>query len=254
MSAGASCARCSSATSRATSSSPARAEPRLHHHRAPRPEPSVRSTAHHPRRRPRRRLGLRRAQPRHRRSAARRSPSSRCSATRRARSRSRPTARRLRRRFHSGNQTTVITELNVTVNRRSGSHATPGRSTERQLRRSAPAPDVGLDRQVRTAATGSTSSAATGRRGEVLAARPGRLRDRRHANPPRQLAGPAGFFTGVGTILFNMVVNPVSGRSTSPTPRPATRSRFEGPGIFAGRQRARPPAREPHHGARHRAA
>ena len=35
--------------------------PRLHHHRAPRPEPARRSAAHHAGRRPRRRLGVRRA-------------------------------------------------------------------------------------------------------------------------------------------------------------------------------------------------
>ena len=57
----ASCARCSSATSRATSSSPGRgSDARVHHHRAPRPEHPGRSPAHHARRGPRRRLGVRR--------------------------------------------------------------------------------------------------------------------------------------------------------------------------------------------------
>lgn len=32
------------------------------------------------------------------------------------------------------------------------------------------------------------------------------------ANPPVQFAGSAGFYSGVGTVLFNMITNPVSGK------------------------------------------
>lgn len=32
------------------------------------------------------------------------------------------------------------------------------------------------------------------------------------ADPPAQIAGPSGAFAGSGTILYNLAVNPVSGR------------------------------------------
>ncbi|XYI01071.1 beta-propeller fold lactonase family protein [Sorangium sp. So ce1128] len=54
------------------------------------------------------------------------------------------------------------------------------------------------------------------------------------ANPPRQVAGPGGFFTGVGTILFNMVVNPVNGKVYVSNTDARNEERFEGPGLFAG--------------------
>ncbi|MCP3144524.1 YncE family protein [Pyxidicoccus xibeiensis] len=55
------------------------------------------------------------------------------------------------------------------------------------------------------------------------------------ANPPTQLAGGAGFHTGVGTILFNMAVNPVSGKVYVSNTEARNDLRFEGPGIFGGR-------------------
>ncbi|MGK3965046.1 beta-propeller fold lactonase family protein [Sorangium sp. So ce118] len=54
------------------------------------------------------------------------------------------------------------------------------------------------------------------------------------ANPPRQEDGPGGFFTGVGTILFNMVVNPVNGKVYVSNTDARNEERFEGPGLFAG--------------------
>ncbi|AUX28725.1 MULTISPECIES: hypothetical protein [Sorangium] len=54
------------------------------------------------------------------------------------------------------------------------------------------------------------------------------------ASPPRQVSGPAGFFTGVGTILFNMAVNPVNGKIYVSNTEALNLQRFEGPGIFAG--------------------
>jgi DNA-binding beta-propeller fold protein YncE len=54
------------------------------------------------------------------------------------------------------------------------------------------------------------------------------------ANPPAQIAGSAGFYTGVGTILFNMVVNPVNGKVYVSNTQARNDLRFEGPGIFAG--------------------
>ncbi|MDC0709200.1 beta-propeller fold lactonase family protein [Stigmatella sp. ncwal1] len=49
------------------------------------------------------------------------------------------------------------------------------------------------------------------------------------ANPPRQLAGSPGFFKGVGTILFNMAVNPVSGKVYVSNTEARNDLRFEGP-------------------------
>jgi len=54
------------------------------------------------------------------------------------------------------------------------------------------------------------------------------------ANPPRQLSGPAGFFPGVGTILYSMVVNPVNGKVYVANTDANNLDRFEGPGSFAG--------------------
>jgi DNA-binding beta-propeller fold protein YncE len=54
------------------------------------------------------------------------------------------------------------------------------------------------------------------------------------ANPPRQLAGSSGFFQGVGTILYAMVVNPVNGKVYVANTDANNADRFEGPGIFAG--------------------
>ncbi len=54
------------------------------------------------------------------------------------------------------------------------------------------------------------------------------------ANPPAQLAGPAGFYSGVGTILFNMAVNPVNGKVYVSNTEARNDLRFEGPGTLAG--------------------
>ncbi|QSQ26799.1 hypothetical protein JY651_18605 [Pyxidicoccus parkwayensis] len=54
------------------------------------------------------------------------------------------------------------------------------------------------------------------------------------ANPPVQVSGTAGFYSGVGTILFNMAVNPVSGKVYVSNTEARNDLRFEGPGTFAG--------------------
>ncbi len=54
------------------------------------------------------------------------------------------------------------------------------------------------------------------------------------ANPPAQVAGPSGFYSGVGTVLFNMIVNPVSGKVYVSNTEARNENRFEGPGTFAG--------------------
>jgi DNA-binding beta-propeller fold protein YncE len=54
------------------------------------------------------------------------------------------------------------------------------------------------------------------------------------ASPPHQVPGPAGFFQGVGTILYSMVVNPVNGKVYVANTDANNTDRFEGPGMFAG--------------------
>jgi YVTN family beta-propeller protein len=54
------------------------------------------------------------------------------------------------------------------------------------------------------------------------------------ANPPRQLAGAAGVFQGVGTILYSMVVNPVNGKVYVANTDANNTDRFEGPGTLTG--------------------
>src|SRR4026208_1676109 len=55
-----------------------------------------------------------------------------------------------------------------------------------------------------------------------------------NADPPAQLAGAAGLYQGFGTILYNMVVNPVNGKVYVSNTEAGNEKRFEGPGIFAG--------------------
>ncbi len=102
-----------------------------------------------------------------------------------------------------------------------------------------------------TAPTGSTSSAATGttRCGSRCPTRTSSRIDA-NANPPAQLGGAAGFYRGVGTILFNMAVNPVNGKVYVSNTEAGNEERFEGPGDLRRPQRARPPPREPDHRAR----
>ena len=67
------------------------------------------------------------------------------------------------------------------------------------------------------------------RRGPVQPARRGRLRDRRH-----HARADGASFTGVGTTLFNMAVNPVSGTVYVSNTESRNEVRFEGPGVFGG--------------------
>ncbi len=54
------------------------------------------------------------------------------------------------------------------------------------------------------------------------------------ANPPKQLPGAGGFFQGVGTILYTMVVNPVNGKVYVANTDANNADRFEGPGTYTG--------------------
>jgi DNA-binding beta-propeller fold protein YncE len=52
------------------------------------------------------------------------------------------------------------------------------------------------------------------------------------ADPPREVAD--GAYSGVGTVLFNMIVNPVNGHVYVANTDAQNQNRFEGPGVFAG--------------------
>ncbi len=54
------------------------------------------------------------------------------------------------------------------------------------------------------------------------------------ADPPQAIEGAAGVWSGVGTILFNMAVNPVSGKIYVSNTEARNEHRFEGHGTFAG--------------------
>jgi DNA-binding beta-propeller fold protein YncE len=51
---------------------------------------------------------------------------------------------------------------------------------------------------------------------------------------PAQLPGSAGFYVGVGTVVFNMIVNPANGKVYVSNTEAKNEDRFEGPGTFAG--------------------
>jgi DNA-binding beta-propeller fold protein YncE len=53
------------------------------------------------------------------------------------------------------------------------------------------------------------------------------------ASPPVQVVGPGGAFAGVGTILFDMIVNPANDKLYVANTEAFNRVRFEGPGVFA---------------------
>lgn len=54
-----------------------------------------------------------------------------------------------------------------------------------------------------------------------------------NAATPAQVAGPDGFYSGVGTILYNMIVNPASGKIYVANTAARNEVRFAGPGIHA---------------------
>jgi len=56
------------------------------------------------------------------------------------------------------------------------------------------------------------------------------------ANPPAPISGAGGAFTGVGTVLFNMAVNPVSGKVYVSNTDARNLHRFEGFGTRLGRE------------------
>ena len=132
--------------------------------------------------------------------------------------------------FHSGNQTTIVTELNVDFS------FVPGRAAPPPFTNAAGAPAPGVSLIVKWNGTHWVDELGQIWDDQVKLSLPDKdvhVIDAM-ANPPRQLAGSAGFYTGVGTILFNMVVNPKNGHVYVSNTEAFNQTRFEGPGTFAG--------------------
>ncbi|MEO7735511.1 MAG: beta-propeller fold lactonase family protein [Kofleriaceae bacterium] len=131
--------------------------------------------------------------------------------------------------FHTGNQTTIVAEASLADGFGAGGVAGPTTNAD-----GAPAPEVGAI--VKWNGTHWVDSLGRSRDQAVRLALPDKdvfVIDAM-TSPPRQLSGSDGFFTRVGTILYAMVVNPVSGKVYVANTEANNADRFEGPGTFAG--------------------
>ncbi len=131
--------------------------------------------------------------------------------------------------FHTGNQTTIVAEQSIPDG--FGPDGVAGPATNAA---GAPAPEVGAIVKWNGAHWVDTLGRA--RDEAVKLALPDKdvfVLDAM-ANPPRQLAGPTGFFQRVGTVLFAMATNPVTGKIYVTNTEANNAARFEGPGTFAG--------------------
>jgi cysteine-rich repeat protein len=132
--------------------------------------------------------------------------------------------------FHSGNRTTALTENSVP----NGGESLGGLPGPRTNVDGLVQPEVGLI--VRFDGADWVDELGRSWNSQVRFALPDRdvfVIDAL-ANPPVQVSGNAGFYTGVGTILFNMTVNPVNGKVYVANTEAFNEVRFEGPGILAG--------------------
>jgi DNA-binding beta-propeller fold protein YncE len=133
--------------------------------------------------------------------------------------------------FHSGNRTTTVHEIFV-PNGGVAAGGLPGPDTDAA---GTPRPEVGLI--VRFNGTHWVDELNRVWDDKVRFSLPDKdvFVINANANPPAQVAGNAGFYKGVGTILYNMVVNPVNGKVYVSNTEAKNEQRFEGPGTFAGR-------------------
>ena len=132
--------------------------------------------------------------------------------------------------FHSGNRTTTVHETFVP----NGGEAAGGLPAPNTDADGNPQPEVGLI--VRFDGTHWVDELNRAWDDKIRFSLPDKdvFAINANADPPAQLAGAAGFYQGVGTILFNMAVNPVSGKVYVSNTEAANEKRFEGPGLFAG--------------------
>jgi DNA-binding beta-propeller fold protein YncE len=132
--------------------------------------------------------------------------------------------------FHSGNRTTTVHEFFVP----NGGQAAGGLPAPNTNGDGVPQPEVGLI--VKFNGTHWVDELGRVWDDQIRFALPDKdvfVIDA-NANPPAQLGGAAGSYQGVGTILFNMVVNPVNGKVYVANTEAGNEKRFEGPGTFAG--------------------
>jgi DNA-binding beta-propeller fold protein YncE len=131
--------------------------------------------------------------------------------------------------FHTGNQTTSISE--IVIPNGFGPNGAPGPSTNAS---GEPAPEVGVI--VKWNGQDWVDPLGRPRSQYVKFELPDKdvfVLDAM-ANPPRQLSGASGSYQGVGTILYNMAVNPVNGKIYVANTEANNLDRFEGPGVFTG--------------------
>ncbi len=131
--------------------------------------------------------------------------------------------------FHSGNRTTTISEGLVP----DGGAANGGLPPPNDNFAHVAGPEVGLI--VRYDGTKWTDELGRNWNSTVKFNLPDKdvFAINANANPPVQLGGAAGFYSGVGTILFNMVTNPVSGKVYVANLESLNHVRFEGEGVYA---------------------
>ncbi len=131
--------------------------------------------------------------------------------------------------FQSGNRTTIIPETAVPDG--FGPDGVPGPATDAAGK---PAPEIGLI--VKFNGTHWVDELNRVWDDKVKFSLPDKdvFVINANANPPAQLRGKAGYYRGVGTVLFNMVVNPVNGKVYVSNTEAGNDKRFEGPGEFAG--------------------
>jgi DNA-binding beta-propeller fold protein YncE len=132
--------------------------------------------------------------------------------------------------FHSGNRTTTVDEIFV-PNGGVAAGGLPGPNTNVD---GVPRPEVGLI--VRFNGTHWVDELNRFWDDKIRFSLPDKdvFVINANANPPAQLGGSAGAYRGVGTILYNMVVNPANGKIYVSNTEAANEKRFEGPGTFAG--------------------
>ena len=131
--------------------------------------------------------------------------------------------------FHSGNQTTTIGEPSIP-----DGFGPDGVVGPRSNADGVPAPEVG--EIVKWNGSQWVNSAGVPRIDLVKFSLPDKdvfVIDAM-ASLPHPIAGSAGFFQHVGTILYSMVVNPANGKVYVANTDANNAERFEGPGIFAG--------------------
>ncbi|WP_437476134.1 hypothetical protein WME75_25750 [Sorangium sp. So ce1014] len=131
--------------------------------------------------------------------------------------------------FHSGNRTTSVFETMVSDGFGPGGLPPPSTNFEQQ-----PAPEVGII--VKWSGAHWVDTAGRTWDDAVKLSLPDKdvfVIDAM-ATRPALRPGPAGFFTGVGTVLYNMAVNPVNGAIYVSNTDANNLDRFEGPGTFAG--------------------